>query len=130
MRSASCSKPGWGVLAGVPALFALAFAWPSLGWVSRARLCAFRSFAGFDCPGCGLIRSFTALVHGRVREAIDFHPMGPVIALWLVYLFARSLAERAGGRTLPPLTGQSSRDILLWAFVAGMMLQWVVKLAV
>lgn len=33
------------------------------------------------CPGCGLTTSFTALLHGRFREAFKAHWMGPLLYL-------------------------------------------------
>jgi hypothetical protein len=33
------------------------------------------------CPGCGLTTSFTALVHGRFRDAFQAHWLGPLLYL-------------------------------------------------
>lgn len=36
------------------------------------------------CPGCGLVRSVAASVHGEFGAAFAFHPAGPVVAATLV----------------------------------------------
>jgi hypothetical protein len=42
------------------------------------------SLAGFEhCPGCGLGRAMTLLLHGRVSESISMHPFAiPALALF------------------------------------------------
>ena len=118
---------GWGVLLGVPALFVVAYIYPLIPAIGRLKICAVNSFLGCDCPGCGLIRSFAALVRGRIRDSVDLHPLG-VIAIWLIYLFGRSMAETVTGKRLPTLLGQGARDILVYAFLGALLLQWAVKL--
>jgi cytochrome bd-type quinol oxidase subunit 2 len=45
--------------------------------------CWFRLAIGLPCPGCGLTRSFAALLHGAFREAFFWHPL-PLLALALL----------------------------------------------
>jgi len=119
---------GWGVLLGVPALFFAAYFYPHIPLLGSLKLCAVRGFLGCDCPGCGMTRSLWAVAHGRVRESIDFHPLGIIVAGWLLYIFLRSLAEAGSGRRLPALLGRGSRDILVYAFLGALVFQWAVKL--
>jgi hypothetical protein len=120
---------GWGVLMGVPALFCAAYVIGLFPTIADLPVCAARSFLGVECPGCGLTHSFAALVHGGVRASIDFHPLGPVIALWLLILFGRELARVALCREIAPLLHQRSRDLIVAACLVGFALQWIVKLA-
>ena len=49
-------------------------------------LCLFRRVTGVPCPSCGLTRSWQAAGHGRVRDAVRSHPLGPLtmaVAAWL-----------------------------------------------
>lgn len=115
---------GWGVLAGVPALVFLAYLYPAIPLVATTTLCAARRFLGFPCPGCGMTGAFVALVRGEIRASIDAHPLGIVVALWLLYLFGRALAERFRRRPLPELLRQRQRDWLLAAFLAVLFLRW------
>ncbi len=41
--------------------------------------CPHRLLFDSSCPGCGLVRSFTALAHGRPGEAVAFHRFGPLL---------------------------------------------------
>jgi hypothetical protein len=51
-------------------------------------LCQFKAVTGKPCPGCGLTRSFSAISHGRLREAAAFNPFGfPLYALAVFFLF-------------------------------------------
>jgi hypothetical protein len=119
---------GWGVLLGVPALFVLAFAYPSIPVVGDLALCSVRRFTGYDCPGCGLKSAFIALAHGKVRECVDLHPLAIIVAGWLSYVFVRAFIEAISGRPLPALLSQRSRDLILSCFLFALILQWVVKL--
>ena len=40
--------------------------------------CAFESFFGLRCPGCGLTRSFVLTAHLEFAEAYRIHPLGPI----------------------------------------------------
>jgi hypothetical protein len=35
--------------------------------------CIFYSITGFDCPGCGSQRAASALLHGRIMDALDYN---------------------------------------------------------
>jgi hypothetical protein len=54
-------------------------------------VCAFRDVTGIPCPGCGLTRSWVALLHGDLAWSLRFHPLG-----WLVLLYALAQATRHG----------------------------------
>jgi hypothetical protein len=57
------------------------------GLLHRApAICPVRLATGRPCPACGLTRSWQATTHGRLREALRWHPMGPPTvagAIWL-----------------------------------------------
>lgn len=44
-------------------------------------LCSFRRLTGVGCPGCGLTRSFVFVGHGRIVEAFQMNPLGPLAYL-------------------------------------------------
>ncbi len=119
---------GWYILLGIPALFICAFLLFLLPQVLNLPFCAVRSFLNIDCPGCGLTRSFAYLSHGQVRTSIDFHPLGIVIAAWLVYLFIRQLFFLILKKPLPYVFSQKGRDVILFGFLIAMLVYWVIKL--
>ena len=43
--------------------------------------CAFHDVTGFPCPGCGVTRSMSALVRGRLHDSWHWHPFSPVLAM-------------------------------------------------
>jgi hypothetical protein len=119
---------GWGVLLGVPALFVAAYIYPHIPVIGRIEVCAVKGFLRCDCPGCGIASSLWAIAHGNVRQSIDFHPMGVVVAGWFLYVFVRALIETVRGRPLPALLSQKASDILVYSFIAALVLQWIVKI--
>jgi len=71
-------------------------------------LCTFNNLTGLPCPGCGLVRSITALVHGDVAGSLAYHRLGWLVLAYvimqLLYRLAclvtpvkRAAAERIGG---------------------------------
>jgi hypothetical protein len=45
-------------------------------------LCTFKNLTGLPCPGCGLVRSVTAIVHGDIAGSLAYHRLG-----WLVFIY-------------------------------------------
>ena len=55
--------------------------WVSLfGW-QVPELCTLRKVFGFNCPGCGLTRSFVFMGHLQWWKAFEMHWLGPLF--WL-----------------------------------------------
>ena len=120
---------GWGILLGVPAVFLAARLLPHLPGVAEMNVCAVRGFLGVPCPGCGLTHAFIALAQGDLRGSVDAHPLGVVIALWLLVLFGRAAWTAVMRRPPRELLTQRQRDWCLAAFLGALFLQWFVKLA-
>jgi hypothetical protein len=59
---------------GALALILLAAALPSHG--AGVPICLFRYLTGLPCPGCGLTRSFSCILHGEFERGYDYHPFG------------------------------------------------------
>lgn len=66
--------------------------------------CWLRAVTGYDCPTCGLSRSFVALFHGDWVSAFAWHPAGPLVAagtlvtLLLIAVYALSGRPALWGR--------------------------------
>lgn len=43
--------------------------------------CLFDAVFGIYCPGCGGTRALTALLHGRLADAVWYHPLIPYAAV-------------------------------------------------
>ena len=48
-------------------------------------VCLWRRMLGWNCPGCGLTRSFVSLAHGDVAAAWRFHLVGPLLFAAVVF---------------------------------------------
>lgn len=46
-------------------------------------VCQSKRILGWDCPGCGLTRSFVHLAHGDIPASLTVHPLGWLIALFV-----------------------------------------------
>lgn len=52
--------------------------------------CAFRDLFHLACPTCGFTRALVALAHGRLGNALAWHPLAPLVVIelaigWLVW---------------------------------------------
>lgn len=47
-------------------------------------ICTFRRLTGWPCPGCGLVRSLTAAVHGDFPASWSFHRLGIITLIYLM----------------------------------------------
>ncbi len=89
-------------------------AW-TLPWdiITRWNTCLFRRLTGFPCPFCYLTRSCVATAHGRLREALLFNPLGPVLMLASVVILIVVIVLLA--RNHPPLA--TTRFIERYRFI-------------
>jgi hypothetical protein len=73
-------------------------------------LCPSRTIFGIDCPACGGLRGTHALLHGRIREALDHNLLLP--------LLLATIAACVGSWMLP-LAGRPARTVQLprWLLV-------------
>ena len=55
--------------------------------------CAFHEKTGYNCPTCGLSRSFHAISHLNIQESFKFHPLGPIVYLVLLFLLVKFAFE-------------------------------------
>lgn len=68
--------------------------------------CMFKLVTGYDCPGCGFQRAMHAVLHGHIREAIQYNFF---LLLAIPYLFILIIIRYA----LPP-TKNTNKWIVLF----------------
>ena len=61
--------------------------------------CPFYSLSGLFCPGCGSLRAFYQLLHGRFLQAWDLNPLMLLFLPFLVYAFFREGLSLMANRT-------------------------------
>ena len=86
------------------------------------QLCPFAVMTGLPCPGCGLTRSWVALMHGDVGSAFTFNIFGPVflvLTATTVVAATLTLVRRRGS----PLSGW--RDLVLGPVGAVLLGVWL-----
>jgi hypothetical protein len=100
-----------------------------IAWIVPARrldagpvLCTFRRATGLPCPSCGLSRSWSALLHGRFRESVAFHPLGPIKVLAAVALMLRA------DEKVPGLAERLKSPAIAGSLVTGWVAVWVARL--
>lgn len=77
-------------------LVIVGFAISPIDTESHFTLCPLQ-LAGFvDCPGCGLGRSMILLLHGRIGDSMDMHPLGMpalIILSWRIVTVIHSAKQ-------------------------------------
>ena len=78
-------------------------------WLERNMLpCWFKKYFGLDCPGCGMQRSFAALLKGEFVESFILFPaLIPTIGLVVFLLIHLKMKFENGG------------TILKWLFIGN-----------
>ena len=68
--------------------------------------CYFKYYLGIDCPGCGIQRSFVALLKGNVSESVHYHAaLIPFIITIILLLVQLKIKHVNGGKWV------------MWAFI-------------
>jgi hypothetical protein len=95
---------------------------------ASAGVCLMHAWTGLPCVSCGMTRSFCALAHGGVAEAVAFHPLGPVVFMVLAAVLVRSAGVAIFGRPcLPRLRRGMILSVPVLALAA--LVIWSVRLA-
>jgi hypothetical protein len=93
-------------------------------------ICAFKTFTGWPCPGCGLTRSVILCAHGDWSQAFVFHPLGISFYFGLWGALALGVLPLLRGR-VHPKRFFSQRGILFasGAYAAAMIIIWLIRLS-
>ncbi|MEV0668002.1 DUF2752 domain-containing protein [Actinomadura luteofluorescens] len=86
--------------------------------------CPFLALTGFQCPGCGSMRTVHALAHGHLQEAFGLNvltvAMLPVLAFfWLRWARARALDR--------PVRTKVAHPALIWVLFGAILLFWLIR---
>ncbi|GAB2906117.1 DUF2752 domain-containing protein [Nonomuraea fastidiosa] len=112
---------------GVAAVTAAAFAVAGLvdpNEPGHYPTCPFLWLTGLYCPGCGTLRTMHALAHLDPVAALGLNPlfvaMMPILLFWWVRWVVRAWQGRPPSTAVP-------HPAWLWAFIAVVMVYWVVR---
>lgn len=84
---------------GLGAVFAASLLYTPSGYRpdgSYFTICMFKNVTGLPCPGCGLTHSFCSIGKGDLASAFSYNQLGPVLFLFLLVLWVRSICVLAG----------------------------------
>ena len=63
-------------------------------WLERSpTVCVFRRITGKPCPGCGMTRAVSSVMHGRFREGYRYNKRVVIVAPLLALSWFRELAK-------------------------------------
>ncbi|MGN9839399.1 DUF2752 domain-containing protein [Nonomuraea sp. H19] len=86
--------------------------------------CPFLWLTGLYCPGCGTLRTIHALAHLDPVAALGLNPLAVVMIPFLVFWWGRWVVRAWQGR---PRRTSLAHPAWLWAFIAVIMVYWVVR---
>ncbi|MEV0820452.1 DUF2752 domain-containing protein [Nonomuraea rubra] len=86
--------------------------------------CPFLAITGLYCPGCGTLRTIHALAHLDPVAALGLNPLAVAMIPFLVFWWGRWVVRAWQGR---PRRTTLAHPAWLWAFLAIVMVYWVVR---
>lgn len=79
---------------GLYILLPLALIATPTAWLERGpSLCLIRRVFGVRCPGCGMTRAFSSVVHGKFKQAYQYNKLVVIVFPLLCYVWAKSLVH-------------------------------------
>lgn len=100
-------------------------AFVALPTVTLPDVCFFHAATGWDCPFCGLTRSWVALSHGQWKASLAYHRLGWIA--WLILLaqipYRIAVLLAPGILQLPPRWPM--RDWVLRAAAVLLFVNWI-----
>lgn len=91
------------------------------GW-PLPETCQSRALLGWECPGCGLTRSFVHLAHGEWPTSLRVHRLGWLLALAVVLQVPYRLIALRSATGLP--LGERAPWAICWTLVALLVANW------
>jgi Protein of unknown function (DUF2752) len=88
-------------------------------------LCMFHNLTGFDCPGCGITRSFIYALHGQWYNSYLMHLWGIPLAAIVSFQIPYHIWRAAGGGPLHVLS-EKSHWIKIFVMIS-ILVPWALK---
>ncbi|MEU4825367.1 DUF2752 domain-containing protein [Actinomadura sp. NPDC023710] len=86
--------------------------------------CPFLALTGFQCPGCGSMRTVHALAHGHLQEAFGLNVLTVAMLPVLVFFWLRWARARALDR---PVRTKVAHPALIWILFGAILLFWLIR---
>jgi hypothetical protein len=93
--------------------------------------CPFRELFGLPCPGCGLSRAITALLHGDWQTFITFHLFAPFFLIALALMAWITFLPRAQRQWLTShVEVIEHRSGIVAIMLIGLVVYWLARLII
>ena len=92
-------------------------------------ICSFRKHTGQPCPSCGMTSSFALFVRGDLLHSLQANAAGTFLAMLSALFVFWGLITAVQGRLLWLHTWERTAIWLVLAFVAVMLVRWLIVLA-
>jgi hypothetical protein len=94
-------------------------------------VCAVRKTFGISCPGCGLIRSFTAAAKMELHNAFHYNPVGPfLLVICVLQIPYRIMRYHELGSSLVLWNRVADRlHVVTWIVLCSLLLNWLATTA-
>jgi hypothetical protein len=91
MKRVSLKLP---VKVGLYSLLPLAFVYIPTSWLEGGRsVCLIRNLFGIKCPGCGMIRAVSCVLHGNFKRAFHYNKLVVIVFPLLCYMWLRGITS-------------------------------------
>ncbi|MSA03153.1 DUF2752 domain-containing protein [Lactonifactor sp. BIOML-A3] len=115
---------GWALLAACTGIV-LAARWLHISYSDYSLPCIFHRYTGYYCPGCGGTRAAIALSHGRLVQALWYHPLVPYAAVLYVWFMVSNTIEILSGNRWK--IGMRFREGYLYTALGILAVNWIFK---
>lgn len=93
--------------------------------------CPIFRITGIPCPGCGLSRAVTLLLHGDLKGSLTYHAFAPILLLTMVIIFLAALLPKSIVQPIiskaERLEGQTRLTVII---LIGLFLYWLARLLI
>ncbi len=90
--------------------------------------CYFKSSTGYDCPSCGLSRSFYEFSHLNFLKAFQFHLFGPMLYVVFLIVALKLLIEIILKRSVRIKIKPAIFRFGIIFFFSGWIIYWLIRL--
>jgi hypothetical protein len=97
------------------------------GWPAP-ELCQSRAWFGWECPGCGLTRSFIHLAHGDIASSLAVHRIGWLLALLVVLQVPYRVWAMRSPHGQP--LGSVVPWVVAWSLIGLLLANWIATIVV
>jgi hypothetical protein len=87
--------------------------------------CRFKRITGYNCPTCGLSRSFYATAHIHLNEAFAYHLLGPVLYIAFILFIIKSIFEIATDKKIKPALPEVVTKSVIGIFILIWIVFWI-----